>query len=384
MFSDRTNPEVQHELDVVDAVVRGGGEARPEDAALTDFALLVRDARPLPDHAAVAAIDARVQSARGGRGGRRSGRLLAAAAAACSLLLVVAVVASLSGGGSNVVPNGADMSAGPAEPETGARSAKIARQADSAAAQEEMPAPPMLPPEAPVAKSGPRQVARDARLTLAAEAGEIEDLADRVNAVTDASGGYVAQSTVRAGDGDKARADFTLMIPAARYQATLAQLSKLAHVRSRSQSTTDITNEFNAAERELERARARVDALEAKLATTEGDAARAAVRRELARARAAERSATARVRVNRSRVDFVPLEMKIVADSSAATAGKGAIGKAVTWAGRILTGAVAALIVALAVLLPVAAVGALTAAGYRRWRRRASDRAIGDAAAQPE
>jgi hypothetical protein len=73
-----------------------------------------------------------------------------------------------------------------------------------------------------------------------------------------------------------------------------------------------------------------------------------------------------------------------VADKSAADADKGTIAKAVDRAGKILTATVAALIIALALLAPIALVVAAVWWGGRRWRRGRADRAIGEAAAQSE
>jgi type IV secretory pathway VirB2 component (pilin) len=222
-------------------------------------------------------------------------------------------------------------------------------------------------------------------LTLAADGGKIETISDRVNAMTDRFGGYVATSRVSAGEGNKGRASFVLMLPAAQYNDGLAALSKLAHVRSRSQSSEDITADFKATERALKANQDRVAALEAKLAAAETPAARVAIRHNLERARFAMRQSARRARVNRQRVNYVPLELTIVADKTADTAGDGTITKAIDRAGKILTGAVAVLIVALAVLLPLALIGAASIFGYRRWRRASRDGAIAAAtSAQPE
>ena len=227
----------------------------------------------------------------------------------------------------------------------------------------------------------PREVARETRLTLAADGKDIERLADRVNAIVDKYGGYVAQSNVRGGEGNRGRASFQLMIPAAQYKATLASLSKLAHVRSRSQSSEDITTTVNSAERELKRWTARVNRLEDQLAAAQTEAQRAGLRRQLASAKAALRQATGQVRSNRARVNYVPIALTIVADKTAADKDKGEIAKAFDKAGEILTGIAAVLIVALAVLIPLALILAAVWFGARRWNRARSDRTIDASAA---
>jgi type IV secretory pathway VirB2 component (pilin) len=383
MSAEKLNTNAEHELEVIDSVVRGGGEWRPEDAALTDFAFLVRNARPVPNHGEVAALDARVEAARMPRKSRQPWVMRPATAGGLSLaILVIAVGAvALSGslnGESASLPRDA-VGTAPAEstatldPATSSVAAALGQQKGLA-----------MQDSAGLAKA-PREVARTARLTLAADGGKIETLADRVNAMTDRFGGYVAQSNVRAGEGDKGRASFLLMLPAAKYQDALASLSKLAHVRSRTQSSEDITTTVNSNERALAYSKARVAVLEAKLAKAQGPVAKASAQHSLDRAQFRMRQAARRVRADRTRVNFVPLEMTIVADKSAANAGKGTIGKAVDQAGKLLTGAVAVLIVALAVILPLALIGAASVFGYRRWRRARTNGAIAAAAAaQPE
>jgi hypothetical protein len=393
IFSDKLDADARHELAVVDAVV-SGGEARPEDAELTDFALLVRSARQLPDHAAAAAIDSRIQAAVAERRPRQRRRPLLALAAGVATLIVVATVTAQFGGSETTPPPGPGVAGSPTPvPETAESAGStqtmksdkrlVAPQRDfsSGGGEAAQLAPDTVAPTTgPVTGSGPRQVARDASLTLAADDSEVERLADRVIAATDTAGGYVAQSSVETVDAGRARADFLLMIPAARFQETLARLSRLAHVRSRSQSATDITTEFNAAERALQRARQRVTVLKRQFAAAENPAARAAIARRLARAQAAERAAATGVRAGRSRVRYVPLELKVISDPAATNADRGTIGRALSRAGRILTGALAVLIVALAILLPIMLIGLLAGYGVRRWRRRSAEHTI-DAAA---
>lgn len=385
MFSEKTTEDQRHELEIIDAVVRGGGEARPEDAALVDFALLVRNARPVPDHGEAMRLDDAVAAPRQGASRKSGFSPLLAIAASCLLLVGVAGVAVSTIGNSTQglslernAPDGA-VTETSAERDFGVASDAAKAVAPSSAQMQKV-----APLEQAPSGGADRDVARTARLTLAAQGDRIERIADRVNAVTDASGGYVADSQVRSVDESRGRASFLLMIPAAHYQSTLAQLSKLAHVRSRTQSSTDVTAESNAAERLLAQRQARVKVLEARLAQADTPPQRAAAAHNLARAELAERQAAKRVRAIRNRVNYVPLSVTLVADKAAADADKGTIAKAVDRAGKILTGTVAVLIIALAVAVPIAFIVAALWWGGRRWRRDRADRAIGEAAAQPE
>jgi hypothetical protein len=383
-----------HELDVIDAIVRGGGEARPEDAALTDFALLVRNARPVPNHGEVAALDTRAQNAIAESRPRERMIFKPAFASFCALILVVGV-AGIIYLGSPGQPS--LVSRAPQANDSPAAGSAADLQAPSESVQDALGKQLMGSKDAPQGLSVapqdngitsakiPRDVARDTRLTLAADGGEIERLSDRVNAIVDRFGGYVANSNVRGGEGNRGRATFDLMIPASQYKPALAALSRLAHVRSRSQSSVDITTQVNRAERQVRRWTARVNRLETQLAAANTTGQRIVLRRQLAVANAALRVATGEVRTNRARVNYVPIALTIVADKTAADTDTGAIAKAFEKAGEILTAIAAVLIVALAVLIPLALIVAAFWFGLRRWNRARAQRTIdASVAAQPE
>ena len=98
-----------------------------------------------------------------------------------------------------------------------------------------------------------RDQERSAALTLAARPREIEDVAAGILRVTDAAGGFVASSTVASGSGSGGT--FELRIPTARLNKALADLSRLAKVRERTQSSRDITAETVSARERLREAR---------------------------------------------------------------------------------------------------------------------------------
>jgi hypothetical protein len=388
MSFERMTTAERHELDVVDAAVRGGGQARPEDAALTDFALLVRSARPLPDHGTALRLDERlVAPAAPGR--RRLGLLSPLAGGLAALVLLVGVgglwmardqfgnedavmaIRGNSAGGDKA--SGLLTTNGAVPPQVEQKKAVP----DSLAEADTVQAP-------EAASRGPRRVARDARLVLAAPAEKIERLADRVNAIADESGGFVQDARVSMTDGGRARASFLLMIPARTYQATLARLSRVGHVRSRSQGQVDITGAYNTNERALARSRARVRQLEQRLADADDAASRKKIAHDLTRAKLIERQAAARARGTRTRAQYVPLSLKIVADPAAADAGRSTLSNALAQAGEILTGFAAVLIVVLSVLLPMAVIGLIAWWGVRRWRRAQADATLSRSVAQSE
>ncbi|MGH2958309.1 MAG: DUF4349 domain-containing protein [Solirubrobacterales bacterium] len=390
MSSNRINETAQHELDVIDAIVRGGGEARPEDAALTDFALLVRNARPVPNHGEVAALDSRAQEALSARKSQESMIFKPVFAGICVLVLVgVITSAAYLSSGENATGPASDSASSVAAPESVPSDRAIAR--DDAIAKPGFAQQQTFPEgmtsngtRTPGVTSSavPREVARDTRLTLATDGAEIERLSDRVNAIVDRFGGYVASSRVRGGEGNRGRATFALMIPASQYKPAMASLSKLAHVRSRSQSSEDITTAVNSADRELDRWTRRVNRLEDQLAAATTAQQRSTLSRQISSAKSAQRVAARQVRANRARVNYVPIALTIVADETAASKDKNQIEKALDKAGKILTGIAAALIVVLAVVIPIALVVAAIWFGMRRWNRVRTTRTIDAAAAR--
>ena len=76
-------------------------------------------------------------------------------------------------------------------------------------------------------------------------------MADDAIRVTDRHGGFVLSSSVAAGEGADAGANLDLRIPSTRLQPALADLSELAHVRARTQETSDITAAFRSPRRRL-------------------------------------------------------------------------------------------------------------------------------------
>ncbi len=390
MRKNLQSQEAQRELEIVGAVVKGGGHARPEDAELVELALSIRELRPVLDHGAATRLDERLTSA---PPKRRSSALKPALAGLAVCLMLAAVVAtqwerinavepvtklSDSGGEDKMLGSTAQSA-----PET--NSAQAARGDLKALQQESLGAnADIARVPSPRAATMDRVQAQDATISLATPPDDFEDTADQVGQVADRAGGYVQSTSVRVSGSGNGRGAFLLMIPADRLQDTVSDLARLGHVRSRSLGAEDITANFNAAERTLTARRARVRSLERELAAAANENERAVIERRLALARAAEKRATQGVRVMRTRANYVPVNVKLVADKKAAEADKGAIAKALDRAGEILQAMLAVAIVALALVLPVALAIAIAMWLVRGIQRRRAERAIDAAASQPE
>lgn len=363
----RLDPEVERELDVIDLAVATGDTGRPEDAELTDFAMRLRGARVLPDPDEVARLDARAAHFGDGAGIsptkprklRPRNVALAGMATVCVLGMAGVTFATLNQGSdeiSLIQPRALDMSesdrSGVApEAATGERAMEKSLQSQSSA------------------DGVARVETRNTNLTLAAPVDDVESVSDDVIAVTDRYGGFVNSSRVNSGDSD-ADASLELMIPAAEYQAALAAISGLAHVRERVQNTEDITSSYRSAENSLDRAvknRARLSR-QRKAASTqaERDALTIRLRRAIRRVAAERQQFNALQR----QASFVAMSVSIVGDDAAAKSEESTIGAAWRISKDLFTKIAGALIVVFAVLLPFVLVGLAGVLGVHAWRRR--------------
>ena len=149
---------------------------------------------------------------------------------------------------------------------------------------------PALPaPSSGSLETARRSVQRGANLTLATSAGRLDDVASGVLGVTDGVGGIVRSSAIDSRPSGGA-ASFDLEIPTARLQAALARLSQLASVRSRNESSIDVTEQVTYARNRVVALKAERRALLRRLAAGPGfdetdTPARAAARRRRAPAR---------------------------------------------------------------------------------------------------
>ena len=223
-----------------------------------------------------------------------------------------------------------------------------------------------------------RRVERNVTLALGTTADRFDGVTDGVVRATQRAGGFVAESSV-VRNGTRGTATFTLRIPAARLDAAVAGLSRLAHVRSIEQGTTDLTGATDGTAARLRDARTQRRALVAALATASGARAarlRARLDRVSARARALERS----LRSLRARTTYATVDLTVTAPrrATAAPASDGRWTPADAWrdARRALEVAAGVAIVLLALGLPLALLAGAAALAGRRLRRRRREGAL--------
>src|SRR3954470_199991 len=209
-----------------------------------------------------------------------------------------------------------------------------------------------------------RRVERDVQLTIAAPHDKFQQAADNLGTVAESHHGFVYSSHVTTGDASSG--SFELRIPQRELQSTIADLSKLGELRSRSESAQDLTAPYGRTQDRLGNALVERRTLKLRSRT-------AAIR-----ARIAELSATidrlgARLRNLRGRTSFSTISVTLEQSNKKSGAGTGA---AFDDARRILEGMLNFAVRALAVLLPLAFLAALAAFGARVLRRRLASRAL--------
>ena len=219
----------------------------------------------------------------------------------------------------------------------------------------------------------PRVVQRSAQLGLRAPADEFDEVTAGVLDVADSAGAIVRRSNVSERDG-RGYATYDLRVPTSRLDATLAQLSDLAKVTVRRESSDDITGAAVSARDRLRDARAERRALLRALERADSSSARSDIRRRLTRTRAAIARAERDGRRTRARADRARLEVTV---QSSGASGAWTPGDALDDAGRILEVALGIVLVVAAVLTPLLALALAAAIAARLLRRRRRNAILG-------
>lgn len=239
----------------------------------------------------------------------------------------------------------------------------------------------------PFASSGPgpyashvahRDVERTAQIALAARPADVRDDAAQVFEAVHAYHGIVLSSSVREGAPGEAGANFDLLIPSGRLADAMAALSAIAEVRSRHESTADVTAPAIALGERLRDARATISSLLAQLAGAETEAERAILEARLHGERQTEAVIKARLAALRRRTHLSGISLRIESGGDAGNAGSGwGFGSALGDAGRILSVAAGVTLIGLAVLAPLALILLLAWLAQRAWIRRSRQHALG-------
>jgi hypothetical protein len=365
-----TSPETL-ELEAVDNALAGRYVA-PEHAELAELALLLRDDRPEPEPAWATHLDRRVEARFPSRPRERKYRVWlrnvspALGLAACVLLVI---------GLATVTPGGDDeeSGAGTAASDSGGEVMEPLRK--EGRADIDVPGLDSAPRSSGDASSDRRRnraEQRSASLTLAAPRREIDSVATRIGEVAANLGGFVQSSSVSSNEGGS----LDLRVPSDRLEQAIQRISRLGRVRELERRSVDITSNVVSARERLSDARAERKSLLEQLANavtvneTESIRARLEiVSREIAAARRSLR------RVN-NQANFADVSVQLVPRSGDVDEGAWTPGDAFDDALRVLEVGAGVLVIASAVLLPIALVWLLAWLGRRAVVRRRRERAL--------
>jgi hypothetical protein len=348
----RPDPTILAELDELDHAL--AGEPSPWSELVAD----VRAERPRMDRAFAARLDAMVDEA---RVAPRRPRWLVWSPVAGLAATAAVVVVLVSGSGGTSAPTGLR---GQTPQSSGAGTTKTAAPSGGAAGEQAAPA---LSAPAPARA---RKVERTTSLALSTARADVQDVADNVVATTQRFGGIVDSSQTSTSDAE-ASATFALRIPTARLDEAVAALSKLAHVSSLQQGSTDITGSFVSVEARLRDARAERRALLKALAKATTTTAIDAIKLRLRDNRSQIAQLKGELNALRRRANLARVDVTVAGNGHATTGGG-------TWtpkdaahdALRVLEVAAGVVLVGLAAGVPLALIFAAAALAARATRRR--------------
>ena len=217
-----------------------------------ELAGALREIRPTPRPEFAAELDARVasrfrsDSRRASAASRFRARLASTpprrliapvgALAVAAVVIATGVVATTETSRRTSIDSQAETRPIQSRPEAAAGATESTGTSSEAASQA---APLNAGPYA--ANAGHRDVQRSAEIVLSAEPSEVRADAAKVFEAVHAADGIVLSSSIRDGAAGEAGARFELLIPSAKVGDAMASFSSIAEVRSRHESTRDIT-----------------------------------------------------------------------------------------------------------------------------------------------
>jgi hypothetical protein len=369
-------PDTRRDVDLerIEAALAEGAAtaADPRERELQQLALALRADSPEPGAEFAHELGERVRDGfgaapRAARAGSRARlrRLWIPAFAGAVALIVVAVVAfgALGGHDAETTSSAVLEKSPPPSSDSGNFS---------------LIAPPSSSSGPSLANAG-RRVERGAQLTISTPRDKLQAAADGVGTVAESHRGFVLNSQITTGDsGTSPGGSFVLRVPASELQSTLADLSKLGHLRARSESGHDMTASYNSVQDKLGNALVERQTLRLRLRHAKGAKADA-IRVRLAELRAAVQSLSGQMRQLRSRTSYSTVSLTLEADKGGAGgAGGSGGGTGAAWhdAVNTLETLLNFAVRAMGVLLPLGLVAALAGFGGRALRRRRREAAL--------
>lgn len=224
-----------------------------------------------------------------------------------------------------------------------------------------------------------RDIERSAQIVLGADPTDVRADAAKVFDAVHAADGIVLRSSIRDGAAGEAGAYFDLLIPSGKIGDTLAAFSSIDEVRSRHESTQDITAPTIGVGERLQDSQAKIEGLLTQLATTTTDTERAAVEAELRSERARAAALRSRLADLSRRANLSRVSLRIETGKSSGsdnTDGTWGVSDGFHDAGRILAIAAGVTMVGLAVIVPLALLFLLAWLAHRAWIRSRREQAL--------
>jgi hypothetical protein len=336
---------------------------------------VLEEIRPTPDPDFVADMEWRMRRGFPDQRKRRLAfrpRPVAAVAASAGLAVLVAVAVLGSDGGEPAAPTAMETFS----EDAGGHGVELSVEEPQSA---RVTAPPLpIPPPGGGQDIAPRReirrIERSAQLTLASNPDEFDRIADAIVRTADRRDGFVLQSSFTQGEEGLSSGFFELRVPAADLQPTLNELSRLATVRTRSESGTDVTGAFVSLQDRLRTARALRASLLRRLELAETDTAARALQRRLEIVGNRIASLRDQLRGARERTEYATVLIELVDEDAGAVTGE--TDEAIDDAVGSLEDILNFLIRALAIVLPLALVGLAGWLVGSRARRRARERSL--------
>jgi hypothetical protein len=229
---------------------------------------------------------------------------------------------------------------------------------------------------------GHRDIERSASIVLGTKPGEVAGAASKVYSAVHAANGVVLNSSVESGRAGPTGASFSLLIPSRKLDDALAEFSKIAEVRSRHDATNDITAPTVGVTEELRDSNASIEGLLKELGDVETEAERESVEARLREERRRHAGIRASLEHLHKRASMSEVSLRIVTNHGAGVVPPNkddsgwSVGDALHDAGHILTVAAGVLLIALAVLAPIALIALLFWSLNRFRVRRLRERAL--------
>jgi len=257
----------------------------------------------------------------------------------------------------------------------GAAPATAPQQADETAMPDVVPPAPPESGDDVAPNADERLQDSTARLSLGADADEVQEVANEVIEVTDRHDGIVMNSQVTSDQGG-ARASFDLEIPVDNLDAAIEDLSKLGDVISRNEAVEDVTARYVRAQRQRARILDRIQKLRRERLEADSRQERLVITSEIQSLKAQADALEAQGNQVRREASFATVHVDITSNGPDSDDGW-TLGDAVDDAGDVLRTIAGVALVSLAILVPLGLLLALVYLVLTRGRRRARERALG-------